>query len=57
MLYDAIEAIIPIHIDIELYITHGIFSKGLTALSRFDNIITTNSICDLEDPKLTIIEL
>jgi len=34
---------------IELYVSHGIFSKGLEALDGFDKIYTTDSICKLED--------
>lgn len=33
-----------------LMVTHGIFSKGIAALlSKFDKIITTDSICKIED--------
>lgn len=41
-----------------LFVTHGIFSKGLDPLlSHFDHIYTTNSINDINNSKLTQIEV
>lgn len=41
-----------------LFVTHGIFSKGLEPLlAYFDHIYTTNSITDIDNPKLTQIKV
>lgn len=43
--------------SITLYVTHGIFSKGLDVLSNIDRIVTTDSICKLVDNKLTVLHI
>lgn len=40
---------------LDLYVTHGIFSKGFTYLDFYDKIYTTNSICTVENEKLEVI--
>jgi len=42
---------------IDLFVTHGIFSKGLEALEGIDNIITTDSFCDWQGTNLTVLEI
>lgn len=42
--------------EIYLYVTHGIFSKGIDVFDGYiDKIFTTNSFCDIKHDKLTII--
>jgi len=39
-----------------LYVTHGFFTQGLTSLLReYSHIYTTNSVCSLVHPNLTIL--
>ena len=43
-------------IKLDLYITHGFFTKGIDILLEvYDNIYTTDSVCRISDDKLTII--
>lgn len=47
---------------LDLYITHGIFSKGISVLSGFNHVYTTNSFCQAIDcpgvqPRLTVANL
>lgn len=51
-------------VKLNLFITHGIFSKGMTPLSGYDTVTTTDSICSLDpefivedEPTLNIIKL
>ena len=44
--------------ELSLYVTHGIFSKGLDVLfEHFDYVYTTDSIYKGDDPRINIIEL
>lgn len=44
--------------DIELFITHGIFSKGTRALGNvFDKIYTTDSLAIRQDPWVTVVPI
>lgn len=49
------------HIDYEtlqLAVTHGIFSKGVTVLTtRFDHVYTTDSLPQTEQSKLTVVKI
>jgi len=42
-----------------LYVTHGIFSKGMECLNIYDHIFTTDSYAEIEDKseKLTVIKI
>lgn len=56
-LADAIKRDYP-DVWLDLYVTHGIFSKGMNDLwDRFKNIITTNSIVRHENLATTVIDL
>lgn len=58
-LYQAFEA--PTHINyecLELAVTHGIFSKGVSVLTAaYDHVYTTNTLPQQEHSKLTVIKL
>jgi ribose-phosphate pyrophosphokinase len=44
--------------NLDLYVSHGIFSKGVDILAkRFRRIFTTDSFCNVEHPSLTVIPL
>lgn len=49
---------VPAEIPMGLYVTHGVFSKGLAPLlARFDHVYTTDSYCDLAStPQLTVMK-
>lgn len=57
-LYQAFD--FPTHINyacLELAVTHGIFSKGVSVLtSVFDHVYTTDSLPQTEHPKLTVMK-
>lgn len=55
ILGDELTTIAPYMKTLELYVTHGIFSRGFTNLDFYDKIYTTNSICTAEHAKLNII--
>lgn len=38
--------------NIDLFVTHGIFSKGLSPFVNYNNIYVCNNISKIEDPKL-----
>lgn len=40
-----------------LIVSHGIFSKGVECLGDLDGVYTTDSICKINDPKVSIIKL
>lgn len=43
---------------VELYVTHGFFSKGINPLveSGINHIFTTNSVCTISHPNLTVLD-
>lgn len=58
--YNDMQGCTPVSLD--LYVTHGIFSKGLDVLSGFNHIYTTNSIslaidCPGVSPRITTADL
>ena len=46
------------HCIIELYVTHGFFSKGIDPLidSGINHIYTTDSVCTISHPNLTVLD-
>ena len=58
-LYQAFD--VPVHFNydrLELAVTHGIFSKGVTVLtSVYDHVYTTNTLPQGKNSKLTVVEL